>query len=526
MTLQPPVLPAGDREHRAVYDRRPLERLLRINAAGLARLADPDGDHDRELIVELLTTSCLLELARLASARLDLVSHLQAATDVLTELFPCTGCAIELHAPGLDAVAVAAGVPPEVPAVEAPLVVAGDVVGRIRFGPLRIELPPTDFFLRAAEELSTGVAAVVEAERLRRQASVAASHQAASSLSADDVERGLRRLVQALAAWPGVVAARLDVEHAAAGVPLFLRAGWWDGEGPHLDVEVQRAGIRVGLRRGRRDTGSTPSEPALEAVVTELEKSLERIDREHRLARESETDPLTGAGNRRRLHLALGSTLARARLEGERVALLALDLDHFKRVNDTLGHDVGDAVLVAAVRTLRLELRPWDELIRSGGEEFIVVAPACDVIEARRLGDRLLAALPEGCASALPVPWHQSASVGVAVFPDMADEARTLLRLADGALYRAKRSGRAMVCVAQPGDALSRMDDEPAPTPPHVVADRVLALDDALARWSPAPPDQPPRPDQPRPVHDGGAGPRRRVLARVRRSLRGHRPAS
>src|SRR5690606_14425608 len=108
------------------------------------------------------------------------------------------------------------------------------------------------------------------------------------------------------------------------------------------------------------------------------------------------------------------------------------DLDHFKRVNDTLGHEAGDRVLVAVVDALRAELRAYDEVVRTGGEEFVVVVPGCDVVTGRRLAERVLAGLPVRCAGALPAGWRQTVSIGLAVFPDMATEPGPLLRMADG----------------------------------------------------------------------------------------------
>ncbi len=150
------------------------------------------------------------------------------------------------------------------------------------------------------------------------------------------------------------------------------------------------------------------------------------------------TDDLTGLENRRAVHTHVGRVLE-DRQEGAADALLMVDLDHFKRVNDTLGHQEGDAVLREVAVVLRAIVRESDIVGRWGGEEFVVLLPTADVASALGTAERIRA----GIAAATSV----TASVGLALAgPD--DTVETWLQRADRALYRAKEEGRDRVVVA------------------------------------------------------------------------------
>lgn len=164
----------------------------------------------------------------------------------------------------------------------------------------------------------------------------------------------------------------------------------------------------------------------------------ERVLAERRT--EAFTDPLTGAANRRGLAHDLGPMVARARHDDRPLSALAVDLDGFKGVNDTLGHAAGDRLLVAAASAIAAALRPGDRLYRTGGDEFIVLLPGTDVRAATGVAERLRAAV--AAAQERPGP-RVTASVGVAEGPPRRTEApETLLDAADAALYRAKAEGR------------------------------------------------------------------------------------
>lgn len=151
------------------------------------------------------------------------------------------------------------------------------------------------------------------------------------------------------------------------------------------------------------------------------------------VGRLAHTDPLTGLANRRVLEDALTREIARSVRTGEPVSLVLFDIDHFKRVNDTLGHQQGDQVLRNVASALAEACRDADLLARYGGEEFAVLLPACAPREAYQVAQRLRAA----AASA-----GVTVSAGVAALPSHASDADELLRKADDALYSAKRTGR------------------------------------------------------------------------------------
>lgn len=170
----------------------------------------------------------------------------------------------------------------------------------------------------------------------------------------------------------------------------------------------------------------------------------------------SSTDPLTGLANRRSLVEQAPRIWRQARRDGQRVAALVLDLDHFKRLNDTYGHAVGDAVLRAVSRALAASVRPADVLARTGGEELVVLGLVSDPDEAWRLAQRLrLAVVDSGRAQQRAV----TASIGVALAgpvdgEDPSDALWRLVDRADAAMYEAKQGGRDRVVVA--GSTLGR----------------------------------------------------------------------
>ncbi len=156
------------------------------------------------------------------------------------------------------------------------------------------------------------------------------------------------------------------------------------------------------------------------------------------------TDPLTGVWNRRHLMASLEAEVERARRYERNLSVMFMDLDHFKRVNDTCGHPVGDCVIVAASGHFKAMIRTADTLGRFGGEEFVVLMPDTPVDQAKLAAERWLSGLP---ALAIPgVGWPITASAGVTEFC-IGDTAESLLERCDQALYRAKAEGRACVRV-------------------------------------------------------------------------------
>jgi diguanylate cyclase (GGDEF)-like protein len=164
-------------------------------------------------------------------------------------------------------------------------------------------------------------------------------------------------------------------------------------------------------------------------------------------ALDAECDPLTGLGNRRHLERRCAELLPAAQREGQPLALVLIDIDHFKPINDRLGHATGDRVLVAMAQLLRENMRAGDVLARHGGEEFVVVLPGMDDDRAHEVCERLRERAAAHPWAALGGPaWPVTVSLGLAVAPPY--ELASLLQRADQALYEAKRSGRNRVCVS------------------------------------------------------------------------------
>jgi diguanylate cyclase (GGDEF)-like protein len=181
---------------------------------------------------------------------------------------------------------------------------------------------------------------------------------------------------------------------------------------------------------------------ALGTILFIFEERRRRRRLAQKLEREANHDPLTMLPNRRFFLEWLGYTLAQARRDGNEIALLYIDLDGFKAVNDRHGHRRGDAVLAAIAERLRATKREGDVLARIGGDEFALAAPnARDGRELAALGTRLLAALGDSLQPKLTdVP--VGASIGIAFFPDDAGDVPGLIAAADAAMYAAKRAGR------------------------------------------------------------------------------------
>jgi len=196
----------------------------------------------------------------------------------------------------------------------------------------------------------------------------------------------------------------------------------------------------------------------IDALRNELAGLLNRLtDQNAELERLATTDGLTGLANRRRLFERLDQEVYRARRYGIALSVILLDIDHFKRVNDSWGHAVGDRVLREVARETQQLLHKTDLAGRYGGEEFVLLLPETDLAEAMSLAHRLnrhiartAFALERGSSLSVTV------SAGVAaLFPDESSEA--LIQRADRALYRAKEMGRDRVEAAvAPADTAAR----------------------------------------------------------------------
>jgi len=197
-----------------------------------------------------------------------------------------------------------------------------------------------------------------------------------------------------------------------------------------LDLEAQVEERNAQLSSRLLDLGD--ARRAAELANEGLQRALEELEQA------ASTDRLTGAWNRRRFEEAAMPEIALAHRRKTALSLLMFDLDHFKRVNDTFGHSAGDAVLAGMAQTVRLHLRASDSLVRWGGEEFLVMAPATRLDGAMGLAEKLRSAVAD-----IPFPsvGQVTMSLGVAEYTFGETLAQWIER-ADQALYRAKAEGR------------------------------------------------------------------------------------
>ncbi|TWI45818.1 PAS domain S-box-containing protein/diguanylate cyclase (GGDEF)-like protein [Pseudoduganella flava] len=238
---------------------------------------------------------------------------------------------------------------------------------------------------------------------------------------------------------------------AMAGLPLArLLPVAQDDTAAGLLARIAAAGTREHEATGWRSDGAAfplaisasavdlPGERLFVAILHDLTEQRRAQERIYRLAH---NDPLTGLENRLSLNLRLEQLLTQARRNHGGAAVMFLDLDHFKKINDTHGHQVGDQLLQAAANRLRELLPDVDTLARLGGDEFIVVTAGLTPDAASHMAARIVEAL------AAPYPLqgltvHSGASVGVAMYPVDGADSATLLRHADTAMYAAKSRGR------------------------------------------------------------------------------------
>jgi len=181
------------------------------------------------------------------------------------------------------------------------------------------------------------------------------------------------------------------------------------------------------------------------------------------LARLAMIDPLTETLNRRAFMLEYERELSRCTREKTGLALAIFDLDHFKDVNDTYGHQVGDQVLRRVADTLRESLRGHDVLGRYGGEEFALLMPGADVPAALAGTERVRLAVGEKPIEAGPLSIPLTVSAGVAAYGVNGSDWESLLRSADAALYEAKRGGRNRTVAAQGAPPVSAQSTVPLP---------------------------------------------------------------
>jgi diguanylate cyclase (GGDEF)-like protein len=166
--------------------------------------------------------------------------------------------------------------------------------------------------------------------------------------------------------------------------------------------------------------------------------------------RRAQTDPLTGVLNRRSLIERLDAACLRARARGLPIALLFIDLDHFKAINDSFGHQAGDACLCAIIDPIHAELRQSDVIGRYGGEEFVVILSSADAAAANPIAQRILERVAGVVVDGFGRPIRLTCSIGVAASDTLGVWGEHLIAQADAAVYVAKRLGRNQVQMAAP----------------------------------------------------------------------------
>lgn len=202
-----------------------------------------------------------------------------------------------------------------------------------------------------------------------------------------------------------------------------------------------------------RSFGLLEKQRLAEAVARQVSLGLANVSLKESLRNQAIRDPLTGLFNRRYLGDVLAREFSRAARARYSIGLIMLDLDHFKRLNDTFGHDTGDAVLTEVAGLLQAGVRREDVACRLGGEEFVVALPTASLDNTRRRAEAIAAAirnlqLSRGDQPVGPI----TVSIGIAVFPEHGTTPEDLLKAADTALYRAKEEGRDRIVLAPGGE--------------------------------------------------------------------------
>lgn len=220
-------------------------------------------------------------------------------------------------------------------------------------------------------------------------------------------------------------------------------------------VDISKGNLDVTLPpAGRTDEIGDMIHAAAALRVTSLEKRMLEQEREKRienLTEASSVDPLTGLINRRAFFDRAAAQLATAARHQWAVTAIALDLDHFKSINDRYGHAQGDAVLVEVARCIKRTLRAQDVAARFGGEEFVVVAVECDAEAGYALTERLRKSVAASLFHSNGANFKVTVSAGVVTLPSSEiTDLQAMLKYADDALYDAKDQGRNCTVVAKP----------------------------------------------------------------------------
>jgi diguanylate cyclase (GGDEF)-like protein len=445
---------------------RALADLDGKQSALLASFKGADGEHS-ELLTSLMVSNTLLELSKLMTSRLGVGEFASATLNTLSQCAPVEGCAMVMSSLGIPPIYCTLGdwpteenqekdqrerqgTPRELHA--APLYGKGDEpIGYLGLTGVPKSLISAGLLERTADYLTSILSLLIEAEYLRRAAAAAKVLELVGSLNDEYDEADLYEIVSTIQSLPGAIGASMLLEVPRFAGPLLSEAGLFPSAvSPAVREEPIETNGTVTLKVWWGQNGTPPEDSRLDEIVDRLVSFLQRAEQTARLRSEVETDELTGIGNRRRASKALAQASARSRRTGEEYSILLMDLDKFKNVNDTLGHEIGDEVLRSFSRAIEQVIRGYDVTARWGGEEFLIVCPGTSQPGAEALARRLLRDTPILCGRVLPEEWVQTVSIGIAVCQNSAADPVELVRVADAAMYEAKTSGRNRYVVGSP----------------------------------------------------------------------------
>jgi two-component system, cell cycle response regulator len=260
-----------------------------------------------------------------------------------------------------------------------------------------------------------------------------------SPLAWESTETGQPLLVRSLGDDPlldAVLPSAGNVYVGALSVddePLGVVAAEWGGEG---DAEISTLTVR-----------------AMSQAVSQTALALRNAELLAEVARLATRDSLTGLANRRLFDESLEREVARAQRLGASLSLVVIDVDHFKQINDSIGHQAGDAVLRQTAAAIVSSTKGFDVAARFGGDEFVLLLPGCAATDALPAAERVCASIVSAVTTA-----NVTVSAGVATLPEQAFDAEALVTAADDALYDAKRGGRDRVVASEARGSARRAD--------------------------------------------------------------------